>query len=233
VLVSEYNKAAYIHFFTLHSGIVNNLSDDEIIALRDAADDVDYFSILSKYILHISFLVTHAHDGPHPTFHPTSIALTLDPVTRDVLRLVQSATTTIETGRAFDCLNTSSLLRYSTVMALGEQSHRSMLNENFKLKVHQELRQTVASVNISHIDGTMNFSLEEGKMHNSNWRVCVADKEHSSMPVNCIKDSTLDVSGTQWGYSNQKWTSLLLGRETDSGLCISHKSGVFIFGIFN
>lgn len=168
-------------------------------------NDSCHHMILSKYF--VPLLHSHAHSGSHPTFRPISIVMIVSRRMQDVLRLVQRATTPRDTAWALEANSSSAKLRYSTVSALGNVLHHvNVLNENLKLKLHKELRKMVTSVRILHIDGTMKFSLEEGSACGNSWRICISEKEHSSMPVNCIKDSTLHVSGTQCGSSDHKWT---------------------------
>ena len=237
------NSCPNSHPIYFVQGELNNLSNDDIIKFKEETPN-DGHNISLYYL-------SNTNGDRHPTFTPTSIIMNLTPMLRETLSIIGKATASNENGFETEDRSPSEELRHLAITALGNDSHKNMLDENHTLKLQRDafinIREKIMSVDISHSDGTTSFSLEEGELEtdedgNSIWRIDITDKEHSSMPVHCIKDSAFSVSGVQWNSSNgdllgnvQQGQGIFISTENARyvGLCIPYTFGVEVLGVFN
>ena len=130
---------------------------------------------------------------------------------------INKATTSAEQRETYAHEYTQSLsdkLLQSTVLALGDDCHKKMLQDNCLLKLQRDAlvstKERLLAAELSHSEASMHFSLDEGQLMSRvdgegrrwpTWTVDLLGKENSSMAVDDIGDSVLSLSGTHLNES--------------------------------
>ena len=145
-----------------------------------------------------------------------------------------------------DSSETKDELRHLTISALGDKDNAKMLKDNNKLKVQHEalmkMREMLIMGDISHGDGVMSFSLDEGEVitddeeGNLAWKINLWGKEHSSVAVSDITSSIISLSGAPLNVDPRLTNQFYVMRTDDEpyhGLLLPYLNGVFVLGSFN
>ena len=166
------------------------------------------------------------------------------PALAETLDLVEKANAI--TGES---LSPSDELRSLTLGVIGSQSQKRALSENLMLKAQHDsfgkLKKKTMRVDIAHRDGIVSFSLDEGEWKTGSngdldWIIRLEGKEHASMAVNSICNSTFSWSGStlntkELGQYVPIGQRFIIGSELNPlfGLILPYHRGITVVGAIN
>ena len=194
--------------FSVHISInfeLHGMTTEELLNFKEKRYGAGQYSALLMNFVPSFFY----NKGEDVIAVPTSIEMNLTPALKQTLDDINKATTSAEQRETYAQEYTQSpsdKLLQSTVLALGDDCHKKMLQDNCLLKLQRDAlvstKERVLAAELSHSEASMHFSLDEGQLmsrvdgEGRTWTVDLLGKENSSMAVDDIGDSVLSLSGT-------------------------------------
>ena len=199
---------------------LNGLTNEDIIAFKEKQYGADRFHTLHVWprdswdVIHGLTITPNDHRMfDSVTVTPTLVTMRLASL-KETLDDISKATSPAEHIDTCVESTTSDQLMQSTVMALGDDCHRTLLHDSLVLRVQHDailsLKKRLQTIEIhlwrDPLLKCLKLSLADGGMEDfgerSMWNIRVKDKDNAPIAVNDIGSSFICLSGTRLAYES-------------------------------